>query len=116
MYLFSANKIHISESTNSALKRVGGFRTKFRGNLNIKVSVLYYANNTTPLFIVLPLFLNILRQKSLAICYSGFSHKRSFYHQFFLSAGAQTPQLFENDQMATCKRSKETNSNFIARV
>ena len=34
----------------------------------------------------------------------------------FLSAGAQTCQLFENDLMATHKRSKEINSDFIARI
>ena len=34
----------------------------------------------------------------------------------FLLAGAQTGQLFENYLMATRKRSKETNSNFIARI
>ena len=33
-----------------------------------------------------------------------------------LLAGAQTRQLFENDLMATCKRSKETNSDLIARI
>ena len=30
--------------------------------------------------------------------------------------GAHACQLFENDLMATCKRSKETNLNFIARI
>ena len=34
----------------------------------------------------------------------------------FLLAGAKTCQLFENDLMATRKRSKETNSDFIARI
>ena len=34
----------------------------------------------------------------------------------FLLAGTQTCQLFENDLMATRKRSKETNSNFLARI
>ena len=34
----------------------------------------------------------------------------------FLIAGAQTGQLFENDLMAIRKRSKETNSDFIARI
>ena len=33
----------------------------------------------------------------------------------FLFASAQTCQLFENDLMATRKRSKETNYDFIAR-
>ena len=45
---------------------------------------------------------SILREKRLAIGYNGFSHRRS--------------QLFKNDLMATGKRSKETNSNFIARI
>ena len=31
-------------------------------------------------------------------------------------ADAQACHLFENDLMATCKRSKETNSNIIARI
>ena len=34
----------------------------------------------------------------------------------FLLASAQTFQWFENDLMATRKRSKETNYNFIARI
>ena len=34
----------------------------------------------------------------------------------FLLASALTCQLFENDLMATHKRPKETNSNFIARI
>ena len=34
----------------------------------------------------------------------------------FLLADAQACQLFENDLMDTCKRSKETNCNFIARI
>ena len=34
----------------------------------------------------------------------------------FLLAGAQTCKLLENDLMATRKRSKETNSDFIART
>ena len=35
---------------------------------------------------------------------------------YFLLADAQTCQLFENDLMATRKRSKETDSDFIARI
>ena len=35
--------------------------------------------------------------------------------RYILLAGAQACQLFENDLMATCKRSKETNPSFIAR-
>ena len=34
---------------------------------------------------------------------------------YFLLAVVHACQLFENDLMATCKRSKETNLNFIAR-
>ena len=34
----------------------------------------------------------------------------------FLLADAHACQLFENDLMATCKRSKVTNWNFIARI
>ena len=34
----------------------------------------------------------------------------------FLLAGAHACQLFENDLMATCKRYKETNLNFIASI
>ena len=34
----------------------------------------------------------------------------------FLLAGAQACQLFENDPLATCKRSKETNSILILRI
>ena len=34
----------------------------------------------------------------------------------FLLAHAQTCQLFENDLMATHKKSKETNSDFISRI
>ena len=36
--------------------------------------------------------------------------------RFFLLAGAKTCQLFKCDLMATCKRSKETNSDFIVRI
>ena len=32
----------------------------------------------------------------------------------FLSAGAHACQLFKNDLMAACKRSKETNLNFYS--
>ena len=58
----------------------------------------------------------ILREKSLAIIYNGFSQRRSFKYYIFLLASALACQLFENDLMATRKRSKETNSNFIARI
>ena len=34
----------------------------------------------------------------------------------FLLASIQTCQLFDNDLMATRKMSKETNSNFIAKI
>ena len=34
----------------------------------------------------------------------------------FLLAGVHPCQLFENDLLATCKRSKETNFTFIARI
>ena len=34
----------------------------------------------------------------------------------FLLAGAHACQLFENDLMATCKRSKEMQWNFIVRI
>ena len=34
----------------------------------------------------------------------------------FLLAGAHACQFFENVLMATCKRPKETNLNFIARI
>ena len=34
----------------------------------------------------------------------------------FLLAGAQIYQLFEKDLMSTCKRSVETNFNFIGKI
>ena len=46
----------------------------------------------------------------------GFPIGDLFSIRSFLLAGAQTCQLFENDLMATHKRSKETNSYFIARI
>ena len=46
----------------------------------------------------------------------GFPIGDPFSIRSFLLAGAQTRQLFENDLMATCKRSKESNSDFIARI
>ena len=46
----------------------------------------------------------------------GFPIGDLFSIRSFLLAGAQTCQLFENDLMATNKRSKETNSDFIARI
>ena len=36
--------------------------------------------------------------------------------RFFKLSGSQTCQLFENDQMATRKWSKETKSNFVVRI
>ena len=49
----------------------------------------------------------ILREKSLAISYNGFSLRRSFSIISFLLASVQTCQLFENDLMAARKRSKK---------
>ena len=46
----------------------------------------------------------------------GFHIGDPFSISSFLLTGAQTCQLFENDLMATGKRSKETNSDFIARI
>ena len=46
----------------------------------------------------------------------GFPMGDLFNIEYFLLAGVQTCQLFENDLMATSKRSKETNSDFIARI
>ena len=60
--------------------------------------------------------LHILREKSLAISYNWFSHSDIFSIGSFLLADAQTCQLFENDLMATHKRSKETNSDVIAKI
>ena len=45
----------------------------------------------------------------------GFPIGDLFSIRSFSLAGAQTYQLFENDLMATHKRSKETNSDFIVR-
>ena len=59
---------------------------------------------------------SILRGKSLAISYNGFPIGHLFSIRSFLLAGVQTCKLFENYQMDTCKRSKETNSDFIARI
>ena len=56
----------------------------------------------------------ILREKNFAISYKGFSIADLLRIRSFLLAGGQACQLFENDLMATCKRSKETNLNFIA--
>ena len=39
-----------------------------------------------------------------------------FSIRYFLLASVQVCQLFENDLMDTCERSKETNCNFIARI
>ena len=58
---------------------------------------------------------HILREKSLAII-MGFPIGDLFSIISFLLAGVQTCQLFENDLMATCKRSKETNSDFKVRI
>ena len=46
----------------------------------------------------------------------GFPMGNLFSIRYLLLAGAQTCQLFENDLKVTCKRSKETNSDFIARI
>ena len=46
----------------------------------------------------------------------GFSIGDLFSIRYSLLAGVQTCQLFENDLMAAPKRSKETNSDFIARI
>ena len=61
---------------------------------------------------------NILRENSLAIILviMGFPIGDLFSIRSFLLAGAQTCQLLENDLMATRKRTKETNSDFIARI
>ena len=52
--------------------------------------------------------------KSLAI--RGFPIGDLSSFRSYLLAGAQPCQLFENYLMATCKRSKATNLNFIARI
>ena len=44
----------------------------------------------------------------------GFPTGDLFSIRSFLKAGTQTCQLFKNDLMTTSKRSKETNSDFIA--
>ena len=46
----------------------------------------------------------------------GFPIDDIFSIRSLLLAGMQTCQLFENDLMATRKRSKETNSDFIASI
>ena len=46
----------------------------------------------------------------------GFPIGKIFSIRSFLLAGLQICWLFENYQMATRKRSKETNSDFIARI
>ena len=58
----------------------------------------------------------ILREKSLAIIYNGVSHRRFLKHKIFLIGRFANCRLFENDLMATHKWSKETKSNFIARI
>ena len=45
----------------------------------------------------------------------GFPIGHLFSIRLFLLSGAQTCQVFVNGLMATCKRSKETNSHFIVR-
>ena len=55
----------------------------------------------------------MLTEKSLT---TSFPIGDLFSIRSFLLAGAQTCQLFENELMATCKRSKETKSNFIVRI
>ena len=57
---------------------------------------------------------DMLKEKSLAISYNGIDDL--FSTRSVLSAGVQTCHLFENDLMATRKWSKETNSDFIARI
>ena len=49
----------------------------------------------------------ILREKSLAISFMGFPIGDLLSIISFLLAGANACQLFENDLMATCKRSKK---------
>ena len=44
------------------------------------------------------------------MCFPG----RSLKNRFILIAEPQTCQLFENDLTPTCKRSTQTNSDFIA--
>ena len=39
--LFSALKIHISESTQKALDAVGGYKVKMRGQVEMKVCILF---------------------------------------------------------------------------
>ena len=46
----------------------------------------------------------------------GFSIADLLSIRSYILAGAHVCQLFENDLMATCKRSIETNLNFIARI
>ena len=57
-----------------------------------------------------------LGKKVKQLVIMGFPIGDLFSIRSFLLAGAQTCQLFENDLMATCKRSKETNSDFIVRT
>ena len=57
-----------------------------------------------------------LGKKVKQLVIMGFPIGDLFSIRSFLLAGAQTCQLFENDLMATRKRSKETNSDFIVRT
>ena len=63
-----------------------------------------------------PVLITILRETKLAIIYNGFPIGYLCSIRSNLSASAQTCQLFENELMATLKRSKETNYDFIARI
>lgn len=40
LFKISAQKIHISEATESALQKLGGFQTELRAEIEIKVSTL----------------------------------------------------------------------------
>ena len=58
---------------------------------------------------------HILREK-IAICYNGFPMGDPKSIKSFLLGSAHTYYLFENELMDICKRSKETNSDFICRI
>ena len=50
LFLISANRIHISENTYLCLKKLGKFKMKFRGNLDIKVHVYLNLSKAVRLF------------------------------------------------------------------
>ena len=70
----------------------------------IRHSNLHYLPRTT------------LRENSLATSYNGVSHRRSFKHYILFMNRYAGKSVVGNDQMTTCRRSKETNSDFIASI